>query len=226
MRFTEQLKEDRNKLLAMDSTRQRAVFIWDYYKAPILASAFVLLFLFAVLLGNIGRKGVCLHVVLINNDSPVNECDDTVFDRLLAEAGIDTGREKTEINAELSLGRGNGESDDIDALQVLNALFLLSDIDIYVSDYKYFDYYAEAEAFADLSLLLDKELLASVPEEDRYYSEDQNGNRTLRGIFLREGSALHSAGYYHSEVLIGAVSTGENLDKAVAVIGQLLRDRK
>ena len=127
MRLIEQLKDDREKLLRMDDARQRAVFIWDYYKFPILALLFLLLFLFAVILGNSGREDICLHAVLINNDSLIIECDDTVFDRLLADAGIDTGREKAKISADLALGRSDDEADDIEAIQVLNAMFLLSD---------------------------------------------------------------------------------------------------
>ena len=93
----------------MGDARQRAVFIWDYYKFPLLALLFLLLFLFAVFLGNAGREDVCLHAVLINNDSLIRDCDDTVFDRLLADAGIDTGRKKTEISADFSLGMSEDE---------------------------------------------------------------------------------------------------------------------
>ena len=226
MRLTEQLKDDREKLLRMDDARQRAVFIWDYYKFPILALLFLLLFLFAVILGNSGREDICLHAVLINNDSLIIECDDTVFDRLLADAGIDTGREKAKISADLALGRSDDEADDIEAIQVLNAMFLLSDFDLYVSDEKYFEYFADPDVFADLSLLLESGLLSEIPDEDRYYYTDRNGARTLLGICLGEDSALHKAGYYHNEVVIGAVAGGDNLDKAIAVISQLLSNRK
>ncbi len=226
MRWTEQLKEDRKKLLRMGDARQRAVFIWDYYKFPLLALLFLLLFLFAVFLGNAGRKDVCLHAVLINNDSLIRDCDDTVFDRLLADAGIDTGRKKTEISADFSLGMSEDESDDIETLQVLNAMFLMYDIDLYVSDERYFEYFADSDAFADLNLLIDADLLSAVPDTERYYYTDSNGVRTLKGIRLREGSALHEAGYYHNEVIIGAVGSGDNLDKAIAVISQLLSNRK
>lgn len=226
MRWTEQLKEDRKKLLRMGDARQRAVFIWDYYKFPLLALLFLLLFLFAVFLGNAGREDVCLHAVLINNDSLIRDCDDTVFDRLLADAGIDTGRKKTEISADFSLGMSEDESDDIETLQVLNAMFLMYDIDLYVSDERYFEYFADSDAFADLSLLIDADLLSAIPDTERYYYTDSNGVRTLKGICLKEGSALHEAGYYHNEVIIGAVGSGDNLDKAIAVISQLLSNRK
>ena len=144
----------------------------------------------------------------------------------LADAGIDTGREKAKISADLALGRSDDEADDIEAIQVLNAMFLLSDFDLYVSDEKYFEYFADPDVFADLSLLLESGLLSEIPDEDRYYYTDRNGARTLLGICLGEDSALHKAGYYHNEVVIGAVAGGDNLDKAIAVISQLLSNRK
>ena len=117
-------------------------------------------------------------------------------------------------------------ADDIETLQVLNAMFLMYDIDLYVSDERYFEYFADSDAFADLSLLIDADLLSAIPDTERYYYTDSNGVRTLKGICLKEGSALHEAGYYHNEVIIGAVGSGDNLDKAIAVISQLLSNRK
>ncbi len=224
MRFLDQLKTDRRKLREMNDNRQRLNFIWDYYKFPILALLLVIVIAVTSLISNIGRTGVCMYAVLINNDSIAIDCDMAVFDDLLKEAGLDIGKKKTDIQADYSLGRAHEESEDMETLQILNALFLFNSVDVYVSDKEYFDYFAEVGAFADLSLLIDQELLSGLDESDCYY-QDASGHPALTGIYLHEGSPLHEAGFYHNDVIIGVANGGENLDYAVELIKQLLRDR-
>ncbi|MBQ9425897.1 MAG: hypothetical protein IJU42_08145 [Erysipelotrichaceae bacterium] len=224
MKLSEMLKQDRKKFSELPDSKSRMNFIWDYYKIPIIAFLSVLAIALISLLSNIGHQGICMYALLLNNDSLVVECDDTVFDRILQESDFNTRGKKTDVNARFSLGRELNENADIETLQVLTALFTVSDLDLYVADQYYFDYFAKEDGFADLSLLIDKDLI-NRNEDDLYYYVNDNGQRTLAGIILHEGSPVHEAGYYHNDVIMGVVAKAENLDAALAFVKQILTDR-
>ena len=104
---------------------------------------------------------------------------------------------------------------------VLAALFGISDLDLFASDEAIFQRYADQNAFADLSKLIEPELL-SRHEADLYYYDTEDGQRVLGGIVLHPGSVLHQAGYFHADVILGAAINGENLDMAIRFIKALL----
>ena len=224
MRLTEMLKKDREQLSKLPDRKSRMTFIWDYYKIPIIALVSILVIALLALINNISHQGVCMYAVLLNNDSLIVECDDKLFDRILKEADFDTKGKKTDVNANLSLGRELNENEDVETLQVLTALFMVSDLDLYVADQYYFDYFASENGFADLSLLIGKDLL-DANSDDLYHYTDSSGQDIVAGIILHEGSPLHEAGYYHNDVIMGAVAKGENLDAAIAFVKQVLSDR-
>ncbi|MBQ1482747.1 MAG: hypothetical protein IIZ28_04160 [Erysipelotrichaceae bacterium] len=222
MRLSERLKKDREQLKRLPDKKSRLMFIWDYYKIPILTLVCVLLISLIAAVNNIGRPQVSMYVVLLNNDSSVVRCDDTVFDRYLEKAGLDLSGKKANIAVDYSLGNEFNESADIETLQVLTALFTVSDLDLYVSPQEYFEYFAKENGLADLSRLIDGSLLEK-HKEDLYYCDTADGGRVLAGIILRPGSPLHEASYYHDEVIIGAVSNAANMAEAVAFISEILK---
>ena len=61
----------------------------------------------------------------------------------------------------------NKEEDDIETLQVLNALFSITDLDVFVGFRDDFDRFIEGDAFLDLSTVVDETLLAE-NEADLY----------------------------------------------------------
>ncbi len=222
MRLSERLKKDREQLKKLPDRRSRMTFIWDYYKIPILTLTCVLAVSLIAALNNIGRPGVSMYVVLLNNDSSIVKCDDTVFDRYLEKAGLDLSGKKANIAVDYSLGNEFNESADIETLQVLTALFTVSDLDLYVAEEEYFEYFAREDGFADLSVLMEKFLLEK-HREDLYYCDTASGNRVLSGIILHQGSPLHEASYYHDDVIIGAVNNGAHFEEAVAFIREILK---
>lgn len=224
MKLSEQIRKDKERFAKLPDRQSRLHFIWDYYKIPIIASCCIIVLLLVNFLSSLDRRDVCLHAILVNNDSLLVSCDDTVFDRLLAENGYDTKGRVAEINADYALGREGSENQEVETLQVLSAMFALDDIDIYVSDPYYFDYFREVDAFHDLSVLLPEELIREC-EEDLYRYENSQGQSIIGGILLHEGSPLHEAGYYHNEAILGIATNCGNLEAAQAVILQILSDR-
>ena len=55
-----------------------------------------------------------------------------------------------------------------------------------------------------------------------YWYTNEEGREILGGLILSPGSVIHSAGYYHADVVIGVAANAQNLDEAVAFVEQLL----
>lgn len=224
MTFIERLNKDRQQLSRLPDNKSRITFIWDYYKIPIIVFLSVLLLSVILLISNIGRKDASMYVVLLNNDSSLRECDSTIFDETLKKTDLDLKGKSVDVNDKLSVGQEGNEAEDIETMQILTALFTISDLDLYVADKQYFDYFLEDGGYADLSLLIDQNLLERY-KDDLYYWENQYGQKTLCGIILHNDSMLHKAGYYHNDVIMGVVANANNLQAAVEFIRQMLSDR-
>jgi len=218
------IRKDRQKLSEMTGLSSKIRFLWDYYKAPIIAITLVLTIGLISVLNNIGRANVNLYVVLLNNDTIIRECDESIFNDTMSRRGIDMKKKTVNVNTELSVGIGSDEAADMETMQVLTALFSISDLDVYVAPREYFDYFAANNGFADLNVLMDKNLLAEY-SADLYKYDETAANRPVQGIVLHKGSPLHKAGYYHGDVIIGVVKNAVHFDEAVAFLQQLLRDR-
>ncbi|MBR2746660.1 MAG: hypothetical protein IKD99_08080 [Erysipelotrichaceae bacterium] len=224
MKISEMIRKDRQKLSEMTGLSSKIRFLWDYYKAPIIAITLVLTIGLISVLNNIGRANVNLYVVLLNNDTIIRECDESIFNDTMSRRGIDMKKKTVNVNTELSVGIGSDEAADMETMQVLTALFSISDLDVYVAPREYFDYFAANNGFADLNVLMDKNLLAEY-SADLYKYDETTANRPVQGIVLHKGSPLHKAGYYHGDVIIGVVKNAVHFDEAVTFLQQLLRDR-
>ncbi len=221
MKLIERLKKDREIINKIDNKKDKYIYLWDYYKIPIVSIILIFFIIIATIFSTIGKKQEILYVVLLNNDSSIVEVDESIFIDELSKANIDTENKIVDVNSYLSLGLDDGQ--DGETLQVLNALFSLTDLDLFVGPKEYFDTFASKDAFCDLSLLIDGELLDK-HKDDLYIYEDSNNQKIVGGIILHSDSIIHKAGYYHNDVIIGATSNGVNLENAIAFIIQILSD--
>lgn len=196
-------------------------FIWDYYRLPIILVAVCLALAVAAVGFNLGRGKVAMYAVFVNTDQTGLEPDASLLDDLLADAGTDMAGRHIDVTDNLFLGQSQGETYDAQTIQVLAALFGISDLDLFAADEPVFRRYADQDAFADLSKLIEPQLLAG-HEADLYYYDTEDGRRVLGGIVLHPGSVLHQAGYYHADVVVGAAINGQNLELAIRFIRALL----
>ena len=223
MNVKEQLKVDLKRYKELKTRGEKAAFLWDYYKYPIIAIGTALVIIILVLLNNISRVKTSMYMVMVNSDAAYVECDDTEVQAILERSDFETGGKKIEINASYTIGSQGSTTSDMETIQVLNALFSISDLDVYVADRTYFDYFSGQDGYADLSLLIDKELLDKWAD-NLYYIENGAGNKVLAGIILPADSVFHKAGYYHDEAILGVVARADNLEAAVAFVKEFLKD--
>jgi len=222
----ERLAADRETLRRLEG-RAKGRFIWDYYKIPIIVLA-ALILLGAMAVGSAASHGkTALYAVFVNADQLDTGHDPAALEALLIQEGFPLGNKHVDLTADLTLtGAEDLSGNDGQTIQVLAALFGISGLDFFAADPATFERYAVQEAFADLSRILAPEYWQDLPEADRIYCETGDGRRPLQGIILHEGSPLHTAGYFHGDVAVGAAINGENPDAALALIRALLRGKE
>lgn len=212
-------RRDKEALRELKGHR-RMEFIWDYYKLPILAAASILVLLLLGAVFNIGRGEVAMYAVLVNADENV---ESPVFDELLTRGGARMDGRTVNVVSNYKLGGEFSEAYDADTLQVLAAEFSIGDLDLFGANEEVFRSYADLDAFVDLSLFIDRDLLER-HREDLYTYENSDGVEIVGGIWLRDGSPIHRAGYYSGDVLFGITAKAEHMDEAILLIRQLLEE--
>lgn len=220
MKHKDRLMADR-EIYSSLSKKSKRLFIWDYYKLPIIAATSAALILLLAIFTWAGKRDVAMYAVFVNSDVSVAQTDPGRLDALLAQGGADMGGKSIDITADLTLGQAYNEESDGQTIQILAALFGISGLDVFAADREVFDRYAVQSAFVDLSLFLEPELYESTGCEPYWYTES-DGRSILGGIILNSGSALHEAGYYRADVVIGVAANAENLETAVTFVRQLL----
>lgn len=220
MKLNERLRADREVYASLEG-KEKLYFIWDYYKIPIIALVCALVLLALSLATGVGAKKTAMYAVFVNSAATVTEPDPEALNDLLREGGVDMEGRAIDITANLTLGQALDESYDGQTTQVLAAMFGISGLDVFAADKPIFDRYASQDAFMDLSLLIEPELLEAFAGE-LYYYENSEGRTILGGLVLKPGSPLHEAGYYLSDTVIGIANTAQYSEEARIFLRQLV----
>ena len=222
-RTKEQFRQDFENLKTLRG-KKRVQFIWDYYKIPLLAAAFVLVFLILALVIRAPKKDTAVYVVWLNG---IAQQESSYFDDLLQKAGFDTEKQHVDVNTTLSMGVEGNEAADAQTLQVLSALFGIGDLDLFLSDPEYFDRYAARDAFKDLSELLRPEVLDALREhaaEQLYYVTNGDGQEIIAGYRITKDSGAAKAGYLAegAEAVAGILENALNQENAVRLLEEMI----
>jgi len=215
------LQKDAATFRTLDKT-EKLHFIWDYYKIPIFVLGLLFLILVTQLLYSSGKGKDAVYVILVN----ANDVESDLFDEYLA---AETDLNMKKYRAAVTTSYHFYPEQDLAAesnrttIEVLGTSFAIGDLDLLAGDQDLIDRYAQLNAFVDLRLLIDHDLLAA-REEDIYYYTDENGETIAAGIWLRGGSGIHAAGYYAEDVIISVAANAANLDNALAVVRSILKE--
>lgn len=220
MKLRDRILADRQVLRTLRG-REKLYFIWDYYKIPIIALVCAGVILALSLATAAGVKDTAMYAVFINSDAAVTEPDAEALNDLLRRGGVDMEGKAIDITANLTLGQTLDEVYDGQTTQVLAAMFGISGLDVFAADRPVFDRYASQDAFMDLSLLIEPELLEAFPGE-LYRCENSEGRQILGGLVLKPGSPLHRAGYYHDDVVIGIANSAQFSEEARIFLREII----
>lgn len=216
-RIFNQLKKDWQVIKGLKGA-DRWEYIWDYYKIPIFAVAFLVLVVGFTVASSMGGANYNMYAVLINANT---EVESSCMDDILRDAGYDMEANKVAVEPNYSLHLGEGAESESTTLQVLAAQFLIGDLDLFVAEQSVFDMYTRQGGFENLGILLPVEMREKYAD-DLYLYKLEDGTEMVGGVWLRKGSALHEAGYYHEDVIAGIASRAQNLDEALIVLEGLL----
>lgn len=218
MKLNAKIQRDKQALSQLDRNG-KLLFLWDYYKIPILSVLCVLVLGLLTVLTSASSGKAAMYAVFVNTASA--EGDREALDEILEQGGIALSGRHVDVTADLHLGREHDELSDAQTVQVLAALFGIKGLDFFAADEAVFEKYAQQDAFLNLALFLDADTL-SRHQEDLYYYENADGQTVLGGIRLHPGSPLHEAGYFLTEVTVGIAASAQNMEEALCFLKQLL----
>ena len=119
MKWKEQLRKDKQTLAGM-APRQKMLFIWDYYKLPILSLLLVAVLAGAGAAAAARSAHTAFYAVMVNAN---NEVQADPFTPLLEQGGVDMTGKSVDIEANYTLHYDDAALSDAQTLQVLAALF-------------------------------------------------------------------------------------------------------
>lgn len=218
MKLNAKIQRDKQALSQLDRNG-KLLFLWDYYKIPLLSVLCVLVLVLLTVLTSASSGKAAMYAVFVNTASA--EGDREALDEILEQGGIALSGRHVDVTADLHLGREHDELSDAQTVQVLAALFGIKGLDFFAADEAVFEKYAQQDAFLNLALFLDADTL-SRHREDLYYYENADGQTVLGGIRLHTGSPLHEAGYFLTEVTVGIAASAQNMEEALCFLKQLL----
>ncbi len=219
MKLKEQLKKDRETLKKLDTNKKKRQFIWTYYKLPILTAVFILFVTAVSVISSLRQKDVALYAVLINTNTET--ADRTYFDRVLQEEDPEI-KGVVDLQDNYRLEFDTMSDSDGMTLQVLSAMFGIGDLDFFMAGERVYQMYAEKDAFADLSRLIEKEVLDAWPY-GVYRIVNSDGVEIVAGIRFGPGSSVHEAGFYADEVIAGVTTQAENMDEALTLLKAMMK---
>ena len=165
MKWKEQLRKDKQTLAGL-APRQKMLFIWDYYKLPILSLLLVAVLAGAGAAAAARSAHTAFYAVMVNAN---NEVQADPFTPLLEQGGVDMTEKSVDIEANYTLHYDDAALSDAQTLQVLAALFGIGDLDVFVADEDVFASYAKQGAFVDLGLFIPGDVLKRY-KDHLYYS--------------------------------------------------------
>jgi len=219
LKLSDRIRLDRQTFSRLDGKR-KWLFIWDYYRVPIISFMLLLAVAVIVIIG-VGRNKADLYVVMVNAN---REAGGSEAAEALKNRGVGLDGRTIDIETSYTLKFEDVTETDIQTIEVLAVRFGIGDLDVFVADEPVFESYAEKDAFVNLKLFISSEELQAV-EEDLYSYANEDGAEIIGGMWLRKGSPLHEAGLYQGDVLIGVASNAQNLDNALELVRQFITAR-
>ena len=195
-----------------------AVYIWDYYRLPVIgcitALAVVIYALTAFLKP---QKTTALTVVIIGAEKEIQETPEifTAFE----EEMLETEYEKLSVERIQSMGEAPARS-LVPYIQILNARFLAGEIDLVLADQDTLSYVAGNGVFLDPRTYLTEE------EENQLSpwivtSENADGETVGIGISLEESSLFKETGLLGEDAAVGIAAGSRDPELAHTLIEYL-----
>lgn len=198
--------------------KEKIVWFWYYYKWYVVLVAG--LAIFAVWVGvSVHReytKEYIANIQFVNCETYTVDQSD-YFDRFFQAYGYDENT-LISLDSTVKVNLDGGGQTSSSGLQVLAAMFLTGDIDVFVSDEALFALECEKHAFEDLRNVLTEEQMTEYGQYLYYAENPDTGEMTPYGLYLKDSSMCSTEGFYHAEdqPVVGVASQSQATEEDAA----------
>ena len=209
-----EIKNEKKKLSRM-TFGQKAEYIFEYYKFPIIVTLVVIILVVSVLKTLINNKPLGFYAMFLNGSGQEMSIGADELEKRFAEyAEIDGGKEKVVIDTTASFNPNVNSQYTMAQNAKITALFASHDLDAMVIDPGVFTYYALSGAFSDLREVLSEEEFRRYEEANKIYYIDGYIKEKMKSIEAGEIDAYSSeSGRTEEKDKVDSDQTsGENID--------------
>lgn len=209
-----EIKNEKKKLSRM-TFGQKAEYIFEYYKFPIIVTVVVIVLVVSILKTLINNKPLGFYAMFLNGSGQEMSIGADELEKRFAEyAEIDGGKEKVVIDTTASFNPNVNSQYTMAQNAKITALFASHDLDAMVIDPGVFTYYALSGAFADLREVLSEDEFRKLEEENKIYYIDDDIRKKMKSIEAGEIDAYSSESYRTEEKdkVDSDQTSGENID--------------
>ncbi|SEA50050.1 hypothetical protein SAMN05216349_11472 [Oribacterium sp. KHPX15] len=209
-----EIKNEKKKLSRM-TFGQKAEYIFEYYKFPIIVTLVVIILVVSVLKTLINNKPLGFYAMFLNGSGQEMSIGADELEKRFAEyAEIDGGKEKVVIDTTASFNPNVNSQYTMAQNAKITALFASHDLDAMVIDPGVFTYYALSGAFSDLREVLSEEEFRRYEEANKIYYIDGYIKEKMKSIEAGEIDAYSSeSGRTEEKDKVDSdQASGENID--------------
>ncbi len=201
---------------------QRAAYFWYYYKWFLLIGAgLAALIIWGVAQTMRTPSDYLAEVVLVNADQIEAE-KTNYFDDFITEFGYEEGEDYLFVDASFEMDPESQGGTSASGYQILAAMFVSGEIDVFLSDEAVFRMEAQNNGFYDLSEVLPGEILEKYGDKLFYCENPETGEQTPYGIVLDESRIYTDETIFEEVPIVGIASQSALLDVDTDLIAYLL----
>lgn len=207
---------EREKLKAM-TPRDRAWYIWEYYKFPIIG-----VFVALVVAWNIGAAiyrgtyDTAFYCVYLNNRSDMELNTAPLEQGFSQYLGLG---EKELITTESSFISYGDSATELSyaSMAKLTALISAKELDVIIGDMENLEHYGSMDGFLDLEATLPEDLLPLV-QEHLVYVKGSDGVSRAYGVSLSGTAFADESHLAQQPPVLGIISNSKHKDRSVALL--------
>lgn len=239
MPVIDEIREEQKKFKSM-TPKEKAGYIWDYYKIHIIVGIFLIIFA-SMLIKDVYKNNMPIRLyACVVNSNFTYDTESDIPTAYVNYAEIDTKKENYMIDYSMHIVPENFDQVGLAYQQKLMALFSSNDIDVLMADKPLIESFADVEAFADLNEILPTDLKQELeakgytyyiyPNEETVSDAEaiaENREPQALGIYLKDCTRIREDGdfgtyFAESEPVFTIAINTERLDSAIEFLRFLI----
>lgn len=212
-------KKEKLKQLKGLSFKQKAAYIWDYYRFWIIGTIIVVAIGGNLIYTMLKPKPVySMNLVMVNSNMYQVE-ETTVFTDFEEAAGFS---DPINVNSNIQLNVEMTSQTDAANYQLLSVMFMTKELDLLLADKPVFDKVGASGGFYEISDVLSEELIEKYEDRLITTTNEESKETFICGIRLSEDCILVEEQIYMEAPIAGVMYGSENKEEATKLLLYLL----